>query len=211
MTSYPHRIRLRGPWEYESPPLRGRVNLTAARADLGLAAPAPVRFRRHFGYPGHVDVTERVFLVVAGASVPLAVALNGEALGEMAGVGEWDVTERLLPRNELQISATTADVPWAEAFLEVRKTAHLRGLRVWAEGRNVCVTGHVVGRSEGPLELYVVADRRPVAYLTLNASDAGTPFDVSAECEAGPPRLVKVELVRGASAWYTAEVELVGE
>ena len=41
-----------------------------------------------------------------------------------------------------------------------------------------------------------------------SASDAGTPFALSGECEAGPPVLAKVELVQGAVAWHTAEVDL---
>src|SRR5262245_97069 len=64
---YPHRIRLRGPWECQplapdGPPPR-RVTLPCRWADGGLGDfRGPVRFRRRFGYPGRLDAHERVWL-----------------------------------------------------------------------------------------------------------------------------------------------------
>ena len=76
MTRYPHRIRLRGPWECEPlergrparPPPR-RMTLPCRWADGGLKDfSGRVRFRRRFGYPGQIDAYERVWLTVAGVS-----------------------------------------------------------------------------------------------------------------------------------------------
>src|SRR5579864_6240669 len=100
MTIYPHRIRLRGPWECE--PLARFV----ARADGGMdtvTAGLPVkrrvlmpcrwgaaalhdfagqvRFRRRFGYPGRLDPHERVWLTFGGVDQSAQVTLNGQFLG----------------------------------------------------------------------------------------------------------------------------------
>jgi hypothetical protein len=201
---YPHRIRLRGPWEYQTAAARGRLVLPAPLAELD----GMVRLCRRFGYPGQIDADERVWLVVERAARPLAATLNGEWLGDCEGDAQWDVTRRLAPRNELLVvTQASAAEPWAEAALEVRKTAYLRDVRVWAEGHNVFAAGEIVGHAPGPLDLYVVADRRTAAYLSVSASEAGTGFATSGECEPAPGQ-VKVELVGGAVAWYTAEFDL---
>src|SRR5262249_781153 len=82
---YPHRIRLRGPWECE--PVAGRA-----------------RFPPPFGYPGRIDAHERVWLTFAGAD-RARVSLNGVVLSEHAGPGafEFEVTALLQARNELAV------------------------------------------------------------------------------------------------------------
>ena len=90
---YPHRIRLRGPWECEPqerrpptaeplpPPFR--VTPPCRWADAGLHGfTGRVRFRRRFGYPGRIDAHERVWLTFAGANARAEVMLNGVALGQ---------------------------------------------------------------------------------------------------------------------------------
>ena len=70
---YPHRIRLRGPWDCEplarlapgasdgALPPPGRMTLPCRWAEGGLTDFAGrVRFRRRFGYPGRIDAHERV-------------------------------------------------------------------------------------------------------------------------------------------------------
>jgi hypothetical protein len=207
---YPHPIRLRGPWEYETPGSKGRLTFPVALADTPLASHAgAVRFSRRFGYPGRIDPVERVWLRIESPAAPAALSLNGERIGECDRDHEWDITDRLRPRNELLVeTAATPGEPWREVAMEVRRAAFLRGLRVWAEGVVIHAAGEVAGRADGPLELYLVADRRTAAYTTLNASAAGTPFALSGECAGGPPREAKVELVQGSVAWYTAEVAL---
>src|SRR5262245_45433612 len=99
---YPHRIRLRGPWEHEPlaraagddrplpPP--GPLRLPARWADGPLADFAGrVRLRRPFGYPGRLDDHERVFLVIDGAAGCRAVTLNSTVGPPSEGDGyEWD-------------------------------------------------------------------------------------------------------------------------
>src|SRR5262245_55433798 len=206
---YPHRIRLRGPWEYQRPQSSGRLTLPVALVDTPLSASAgAVCFRRRFGYPGRIDPGERVWLVIEAPAGPLTLSLNGEPIGWCAGDAEWDVTDRLRPRNELVIETTlTPGEPWREAALEVRRTAYLRGLRVFAEPGRILAEGELVGFADAALDLYLVAERRTVAYTSLVATQGGTAFQLAGE--AGEPvRLVKVEVTCGAVAWYTAEVEL---
>jgi hypothetical protein len=181
--------------------------LPASFADAGLSA-GEVQLRRRFGYPGQIDPDERVWLVVERPARPLAVSLNGERLGECADTTQWDVTARLAARNELLVvTEASAGEPWAEVEMEVRRTAYLRELCVWAEGQRVFASGEVVGHADGLLDLYVVADRRTAAYLTVSASENGTRFETSGECDSAP-QFVKVELVQGSVAWYTAEIDL---
>ena len=70
MTRYPHRIRLRGPWECEplerqplgDLPAPRRMTLPCRWADGGLPDfTGRVRFRRRFGYPGQIDDWELAF------------------------------------------------------------------------------------------------------------------------------------------------------
>src|SRR5207247_9215684 len=60
---YPHRIRLRGPWQCEpidGPPPR-RVIVPCGWIEAGLAGfHGLARFTRRFGYPGNVDDTEQI-------------------------------------------------------------------------------------------------------------------------------------------------------
>ena len=109
---YPHRIRLREPWQ---------------RNPLGQG----VRCSRRFGYPGRIDSDERVWLTVSGVSGPVEVSLNGHRLGAHDGSTsvEYDVTALLGVRNELVLTFPNGGDRWDEAALEVRRTAFLSGVR----------------------------------------------------------------------------------
>ncbi|HEV3255599.1 MAG TPA: hypothetical protein VG013_01840 [Gemmataceae bacterium] len=135
---YPHRIRLRGPWDYEplartvtsdEPlPLKGRVTMPAREDEGGLANFAGrVRFRRRFGWPARIDVHERVWLTFAGVEAVADVWLNGQSLGRHEGSGpcEFDVTALLQIRNELtvEVEAASGSGLSGEVALEVRDTA----------------------------------------------------------------------------------------
>src|SRR5262249_56850076 len=119
-----------------------------------------VRCRRRFGYPGRIDDYERVWLTFAGIEGAADVWLNGESLGRHAGACEFDVTRLLRQRNELVVDvAAPSDAGglWGEVALEVRCTAFLRGVRMWAvpavAGVELHAAGEVVGTAERPLEL----------------------------------------------------------
>ena len=206
---YPHRIRLRGPWEYEvlrGAAGRGKLTMPAPLSATPLADHAgPVRFSRRFGYPGHIDPGERVWLLIEGLAAPATVTLNGADLGTATDNGAFDVTALLGPRNELTIERPIAPgqgLPWTEVYLEVRRTAYLRDVSVWIEEGSVHASGLVVGHAEGPLDLYLVADRSPAAYISLTPLESGQPFHLCGSPGAGPVAEVKVELVQGSVIWY---------
>ncbi|MDA1050620.1 MAG: hypothetical protein O3C40_09080 [Planctomycetota bacterium] len=123
--SAPHIIRLHGPWEYEplaftqwgpsgesvdlpgDVPPAGTITIPADwGTSLGVGFRGRVLYKRRFGRPTNLDPNERVDLVLYGISGIAIVALNGDRLGEIK-IGErvrrFELTELLLPRNELRI------------------------------------------------------------------------------------------------------------
>jgi hypothetical protein len=227
---YPHRIRLRGPWECEplahirgeedpSLPPVFRATLPCRWRDLGLAGfTGRARFRRRFGYPGRIDDYERVWLTFAGVTGSVEIHLNDHRLGrfeKQPGPAEFDVTSLLRTRNELVVEVESAEEEggqWGEVALEVRCSAFLRAVQVLPEKDGdeirLKVSGHVVGFGPRVLELYVVAGRSTVAYSTIEATPAGQPFQlltdpVRGEWEGECP--VRVDLVNAASVWYAYE------
>ncbi len=185
---YPHRIRLRGPWQSEP-------------------AGGGVRRVRRFGYPGRIDTDERVWLTFAGVVGRVEVSLNGQVLGPHDGGApfEHEVTALLRPRNELAMRFGAGGESWGEVAMEVRRTAFLRGVRAESDGGRARVRGEVVGGAGRPLELYVLLDGRTVHYGMVEASAAGRAFEVVAD---GSGKEVRVELVDGACVWYAVELPL---
>jgi hypothetical protein len=185
---YPHRIRLRGPWSAE-------------------LVSGGVRFRRRFGFPGRIDDFERVWLTFAGVPGAAEAWLNGVRLGPRPGGDfEHEITKLLRPRNEVVVEVQ-GDSCGAVA-LEIRRAAFLRGLHAEVTATELTVQGEAVGVSERPLELYVVCDRYSVAYEIVTPTPQGTPFRLTAVLPAASPVVaVKVDLVDGATIWYTWEHE----
>jgi len=65
-----------------------------------------VRYTRRCGLPTNLEADEQVWLVCDGVDTTASVQWNGVALGELTTPltpGEWNVTARLQPRNELVI------------------------------------------------------------------------------------------------------------
>src|SRR5262249_45873019 len=211
---YPHRIRLRGPWDYEPlaraagpagtgadtadrplPP-GGKMTPPCRWSEGGLANFAGrVRFCRRFGIPRRIDVHERVWLTLAGVNGKADMLLNGEMLGhcphESAAV-EFAVTERLRERNELIVEVEATDVDaglTGEVALEIRCPAYLRDVRLSAtfsgENASLHVTGVVDGLSDQPLEIYVILDRFTAGYATVESG--GKPFHIVSD-ELSPER-----------------------
>ena len=140
---YPHRIRLRGPWECE--PIVRMVRHADGRVE-SLPGPVPaarrmtmpcrwsegglvdftgrVRFRRHFGYPGRIDAHERIWLTFAGIEGTADVHLNGHFLGQpQQAPFECDVSNLLQARNHLEVlveALTASGGIWGEVALEIR-------------------------------------------------------------------------------------------
>lgn len=198
--AYPHRIRLRGPWECEpltrteaSPlPLRRTMTMPCRWAEGGLGDFAGrVRFRRRFGFPGRLDAFERVWLTFGGADSTAEVWLNGHCLGRHEGGAEpfeFEVTSRLAVRNELIVDVegpAGRGGLWGEVALEVRCSAFLRAVRLWGsfagEHALLHVAGQIIGTSDRPLELYVLLDGRTVGYTTLEATPSGQWFQLDSD------------------------------
>src|SRR6516165_6288752 len=124
--SYPHRIRLRGPWDCV--PLARMNQLSDGRivtestnlpAPLHMSIPCRWRdgglldfagrvfFKRHFGYPGRIDETERMWLTLDGVIGSCSLFLNAKALATCVSPAdrmEFDVTALLHRRNELVVT-----------------------------------------------------------------------------------------------------------
>src|SRR5438552_19157937 len=111
---YPHRIRLRGPWECEPlapatpnapPPPPRRLTMPCR------SGPGRGRYRRRFGYPGRIDAPERVWLTFAGVDSSAYVRLDGQLLGHHVGAFEpieSEVTGLIHPRNEQVVQADSS-------------------------------------------------------------------------------------------------------
>lgn len=236
---YPHRIRLRGPWQCQ--PLRRdndaekalpppcRMTMPCRWSEGGLPGfRGRVRFSRSFGYPGRIDAQERVWLTFAGLGGAAEVRLNNHFLGHICGASEFEATPLLMRRNELVVEID-GDAEqgglWGEVALEVRCTAFLRAVRrsaILKESRvELRVSGQVVGAADRPLELYLLLDRSTVGYQVVTATTEGQTFDMtvpdlSAEKWRGADgRLqvpsVQVDLVNGAVVWYTSSGEVIWE
>jgi hypothetical protein len=197
---YPHRIRLRGPWEGgpvgETP---RRVTVPCNLADWNWTA-APVRLMRKFGYPGRIDAHERVWLTVEGLSGRGAITLNGKALGEAVDSPfERDVTSLLLPHNQLEVTMQGSRL--GEVAMEVRATAFLQGVKVCRRQGILDVSGLVAGTCDRPLELYILVDRRNAWYQTIGAGES-----FKAELpEQG--QSVRVELINVSTVGYAVEID----
>jgi hypothetical protein len=223
--SYPHRIRLRGPWDCEpldrlsggDVPSPGRMTLPCRWRDGGLPDFAGrVRFRRRFGHPGRIDTFERVWLTCAGIETSADVSLNGHVIARgVEGPFAFEVTPLLQVRNEL-IAEVTGQAEsgglWGEVALEVRCSAFLEDVRVTPDGASrLRVTGLVVGTASGPLELYVLLNGKTVAYTPIETKPEGRAFDIVSDELTAEQRhrlashAVRVDLVNIATVWYQWE------
>jgi hypothetical protein len=224
---YPHRIRLRGPWQCEVPAGTEprRLTLPCPWEQLaGAEFTGSVRLVRNFGYPGNVDPSERVWLMVEGCAALTGVELN-EASRERQRPGEapralsvtpvanapgspveWDVTTILSSRNRLVFTLTTErprGALWDEVALEIRKTAYLRASASRRE-HDVIVRGVVIGAAERALELYALVGGQSAHYETIAANAEGTPFTFTlSSCAAD---VVRLDLVHVAESWCTLDV-----
>jgi hypothetical protein len=107
-----HRIRLRGPWEYQalSPfagvPDAGRVTMPAAWRDLFGDEAGRVLFRRRFNRPSNLDASGRVRLVFEGVRGGGEVRLNGRRLANLSPEQTrlvLDVSDALEPHCLLEV------------------------------------------------------------------------------------------------------------
>ncbi len=222
--SYPHRIRLRGPWECEPISSRNeaplpsprRMKMPARWKDAGLPDFAgKVRFRRRFGYPGQLDEDERAWLVFEAIHGDGLIRLNDSELGEIQeGFFDFEVTSLLNPRNELilDIEADEDGGIVGDVALEIRRTAFLREVygSYDKSSRELTVTGLAIGESERPLDLYLAGHQETLGYTTIEPTAEGRRFELRTE----PIELdkhsefLRIELVDAATVWYMIGVVL---
>ena len=210
--SYPHVIRLRGPWQYTplarfddgTLPPPGRVELpTDWGATLGDGFRGRVRYERSFNSPSNLDPHERVWLVIGGADARADVGLNGQPLGTVEGYAlssEWDITAIIGPRNALSIAVELPDAvlrPGREALpggpigpvrLEIRSSAFMAAFGIWfaaePNGPTLHCSGMVGGDDGvGPLSLVVGALEREILYENVFV---GQPFEYTAQAGEMP-------------------------
>jgi hypothetical protein len=196
---YPHRIRLRGPWEAtpvgEEP---RRVTIPCRLADWNLTD-SPALLTRKFGYPGRIDADERVWLTLSHVQGSASLTLNGQLLGQAKDSAfEHNITAQLRPHNLLEIHVRGSEI--GEVALEVRATAFLQDVKVCRLGAKLHVQGTVAGTCERPLELYGLVDGRHVLYRPIAAGES-----FEADLEGG--RTVRVELVCVSAVWHAIELD----
>lgn len=210
---YPHRIRLRGPWEATVGERATQLHLPRDWNEfVSVAAAEVVRLRRHFGAP-RLDADERAWIDIWHAR-PKHIAFNKRTI-EIAD-RPFEITSDLLERNELELGLiATPGSECPEIALEIRGRAYLESLRVGALNP-LCymVYGKVVDlAASARLELHVLADGRPVVYRELRGSPEGTDFEVEIvkDPDAAPPRrgspTWRVELIEGPQIWHRADFD----
>jgi hypothetical protein len=222
MLQYPHRMRLRGPWECAPlaaapgqalPPPR-RVIMPCTWAEARLAGRVVrARFTRRFGYPGRIDEHERVWLIGERLEGTADIAVNGQELARgHTGPFAFDVTSMLGARNQLDVIIETERDDGGlsgDVALEIRCSAYLERMTASrGEAGAVVITGAVVGNADGPLEIYVLADGRHVHYQKVEPGAAGNPLHMIIERCDPPVEHIRVELINVATVWYAWETTL---
>jgi hypothetical protein len=222
---YPHRIRLRGPWEMDVVSLAGglstvRVTMPAPWNEIGLEGHSGiVRFRRRFGLPRHLEDWERVWLVCQGLAGRASWSLNGTKVVPAAGgegVLEAKITPLLCERNELNVELKPGDpdrLVWEELALEIRCRAILQNIRAIAkraeDGWIILVFGEVVREQPGDsLEVYALIDGANQGYRQLPSDDAVSrvEFGLPWRAEADDREVtVRLDLVNVSTIWHTVE------
>lgn len=216
---YPHRIRLRGPWNWDALGsdrvlASGKAIMPAAMAELTPSAVVEqLRCQRRFGYPGRIDSHERVWVLAQGLSAAAAINLNGTLLGlvEPRRSAAFDATTLLQARNVLDINLAGPfddGLLWAEVALEVRATAYLERVAFAARPGEIEVQGFVVGHCPRTLDLYFLAGRHCLAEQQVEATEAGTPFVLRASdhlLQNESNKGLRIELVDTAVCWYTVQ------
>ena len=218
--TYPHRIRLRGPWQAtplsradgDLRPPATTVRMPCRLDDVWPEFRGTVRLTRPFGLPRQLDDYERVWLTVAGMTGRADAALNGQPLGHWdAAPFEVEVTGLLRERNELVVRLHVTEPGsglWGEVALEIRCRAWLRGVTIAMRAGALHLAGETVGHADRPLDLYAILGRTTVIQAIVTPTEAGAPFSLKSDLlppQAAGESAVRVELVSGAVAWHTQD------
>jgi len=212
MPQYPHRIRLRGPWDVVPPnglPPR-HITMPGRLIDARLAGFAgQVRLIRRFGFPGRLDDFERVWLRCDGFDGTATITVNDVSLGtNVRDRFAYDITSLLHPRNQLEVLLDAADDQaglWGEVAMEVRCTAWLEDANIREENDTRWITGRVVGESPSPLDLYGIVDGQQAFYRSIQPTAKGAEFREALPLSGN---VAKVELVHVSTPWWTQELAM---
>lgn len=218
-THYPHRIRLRGPWECEpiawtnsederELPAPRRMKLPCRWHEGGLTDfEGTVRFRRRFGYPGQIDDNERVWLTFEGIEGQSQIRLNDIILNKgHVEKFEHDVTSMLAQRNELIVEITGSENAglFGEVALEIRRTAFLSNVKAERKPNSQSwrISGIIQGHAERALDVYLLANNSTLSHQSIKLTESSTEFEFGASWAEDSPEF-RVELVDGGIVWYT--------
>jgi hypothetical protein len=220
---YPHRIRLRGPWECKpiatadrSAPRSSRVTMPCRWPAAGLAGfRGTAWFLRKFGYPGRIDTFEHVWLLFTGCTGCREIRLNGQVLtaadpeNSRAETFTFEVTSLLTARNHLEVliegESDEAGL-WGEVALEIRRGAWLSDVEGQATPTGLQVTGRAIGAAPQPLEMYTIVDNRHADYRTIQPTPSGQSFHIDLPGFPSHPRTIRVELIDVSTVWYAVEL-----
>jgi hypothetical protein len=214
-------MRLRGPWECtpltaalgQPLPAPRRVVMPCSWAEARLPGVTRARFTRRFGYPGRIDEHERVWLLGERLEGVADIALNRQELARgHHGPFAFDATALLGVRNQLDVEIQTDRDDGGltgDVALEIRCTAYLDHMTARRDAAgSVIITGAVVGTADGPLEIYVLADRQHAHYEVVSARPTGTPLNITSPPRDPPPQRIRVELINVSTVWYAWEASL---
>lgn len=213
---YPHRIRLRGPWECQplapTPGELRRVTMPGRLRDVGFAGhEGRLRLVRKFGYPGRIDAFERVWLTFTDLHGPADLKLNDAPIAQGVSANqEIDVTSLLKTHNQLEITlrAESDDcVLFGEVALEIRCQVFLRNVRAEWTGKKLTVTGQAVGQWPESLDLYIMPEGAETYFMSLRTADSTTSFSANLDLDR-PGESIRIELVEGASVWFRVDLPM---
>ncbi len=163
MANYPHRIRLRGPWEFEvlekiseDRTSDGSTFASIGRAKLptdwgetlGPIFRGTVRYRRRFARPTGLSSDESVWLTIAGADAEGMLRLNGQKLGTVEGYfldASFDITDRLEERNVLELDVRLPEMSEQDAARCRGGREHLPGGPIGLAALEVRTTAFLSG------------------------------------------------------------------
>jgi hypothetical protein len=190
--------------------------LPANLLDVGLAGfVGRIRFSRHFGMPRSQSPQEHHWLVFEPKGASMEVALNGRILQSFTTCApcSLEVTRCLQERNLLEVTLqarTDQDGLTVETALEIRCPAYLQNIRIerYSAGR-LRATVEVAGEVSEGLELYLVAERRTVAYQRIERAGPQTLALESSEVIALETTQATLSLVHGAEVWFEVQASVV--
>jgi hypothetical protein len=208
---YPHRIRLRGPWEATNADgSTQRVDLPGGwHQFISGGDTIPKLVRRRFGLPRTLDPDEHVFLMCRFDG-RLSCELNEQPINLDHASGddaEWNVTRLLQARNVVAMSFWPGhrELDPPEVSLEIRGPVYLQDVSATPNGW----VGQVIGEDRPHLELHLLARGRAIFRIAVKTNERFViPFPVELPDGSYSPLapLWQLELIELANRWYSVEL-----